>query len=102
MFTLLIFKGHLFPCPAALQWLFSQAPFLKNADHLLTIGLMLVFSLTWRLSPVLGCIPKQPESNKPSSWHAREVLQALHHSRALLELSSKIQLLTDIILQYRL
>ncbi|KAK9535980.1 hypothetical protein VZT92_005805 [Zoarces viviparus] len=32
--------------------------------YLSTIGLVLVFSLRWSLPPTLGCIPKQPDSEK--------------------------------------
>ena len=32
--------------------------------YLLTIGLVPVFSLRWSLPPALGCIPKQPDSEK--------------------------------------
>ncbi|KAK9525362.1 hypothetical protein VZT92_016077 [Zoarces viviparus] len=38
----------------------------SNVDsrYLLTIGLVPVFSLRWSLPPTLGCIPKQPDSEK--------------------------------------
>ena len=34
------------------------------SPYLLTIGLVPVFSFRWSLPPVLGCIPKQPDSSK--------------------------------------
>ncbi|KAI3367081.1 hypothetical protein L3Q82_008120 [Scortum barcoo] len=37
---------------------------LATPRYLLTIGLVLVFSLRWSLPPALGCIPKQPDSEK--------------------------------------
>lgn len=33
--------------------------------YLLTLGIMLVFSLRWSLSPALGRVPKQPDSGRP-------------------------------------
>lgn len=38
--------------------------------YLLTIGLVPVFSLRWSLPPALGCIPKQPDSEKTRSRRA--------------------------------
>ena len=33
--------------------------------YLLTVGIMLVFSLRWSLPPALGCVPKQLDSGRP-------------------------------------
>ncbi|CAK8696581.1 unnamed protein product [Clavelina lepadiformis] len=38
--------------------------------YLFAIGLATVFSLRWSLPPALGCIPKQPDSEKTPSTHA--------------------------------
>lgn len=38
--------------------------------YLLAIGLAPVFSLRWSLPPALGCIPKQPDSEKTRSRRA--------------------------------
>ena len=48
-------------CPLELS---LQSSFNFPLWYLLTIGLVLVFSLRWGLPPDLGCIPKQPNSGK--------------------------------------
>ena len=45
--------------------------FIFPSRYLFAIGLVPVFSLRWDLPPILGCIPKQPDS-----WKApREVAE---------------------------
>ncbi|KAK7882535.1 hypothetical protein WMY93_028709 [Mugilogobius chulae] len=41
-----------------------QSSFQLSLRYLSTIGLVPVFSLRWSLPPALGCIPKQPDSEK--------------------------------------
>lgn len=64
------------------------APFHTSAGHrgnsALTAGPMLVFSLTWKLSPAVGCIHTQPESSTSLIRHTRGIPQAICYSRALL------------------
>ncbi|XP_051632147.1 translation initiation factor IF-2-like, partial [Manacus candei] len=50
--------------------------------YLLAIGLVPVFSLRWSLPPALGCIPKQPDSEKPRARRAGGPLPASHRPRA--------------------
>ena len=38
--------------------------FIFPSRYLFAIGLVPVFSFRWSLPPVLGCIPKQPDSSK--------------------------------------
>ncbi|XP_039351946.1 collagen alpha-1(I) chain-like [Mauremys reevesii] len=47
-----------------------QSSFNFPLRYLLTIGLVPVFSLRWSLPPALGCIPKQPDSEKTRSRRA--------------------------------
>ena len=49
--------------------------------YLSTIGLMPVFSLRWSLPPALGCIHKQPDSEKTVTPARRGPLPASHHPR---------------------
>ena len=61
-------KSRLFSCT---DWLVDRSMdlqiFLCNflLWYLLTVGIMLVFSLRWSLPPALGCVPKQPDSGRP-------------------------------------
>lgn len=50
--------------------------------YLSTIGLVPVFSLRWSLPPALGCIPKQPDSEKTGPRSRRGPLPASHRPRA--------------------
>ncbi|XP_036440343.1 translation initiation factor IF-2-like [Colossoma macropomum] len=50
--------------------------------YLFAIGLVPVFSLRWSLPPALGCIPKQPDSEKNRTPAGRGPLLASHHPRA--------------------
>ncbi|RXN14982.1 senescence-associated [Labeo rohita] len=50
--------------------------------YLSTIGLVPVFSLRWSLPPALGCIPKQPDSEKNRTPAGRGPLPASHRPRA--------------------
>ena len=49
--------------------------------YLSTIGLVPVFSLRWSLPPALGCIHKQPDSEKTVTPARRGPLPASHHPR---------------------
>ncbi|RXN32953.1 basic proline-rich [Labeo rohita] len=50
--------------------------------YLSTFGLVPVFSLRWSLPPALGCIPKQPDSEKNRTPAGRGPLPASHRPRA--------------------
>ncbi|RXN19338.1 basic proline-rich [Labeo rohita] len=61
-----------------------QPPVLFNfpSRYLSTIVLVPVFSLRWSLPPALGCIPKQPDSEKNRTPAGRGPLPASHLPRA--------------------
>ena len=43
----------------------SKVLFIFPSRYLFAIGLSPVFSFRWNVPPILGCIPKQPDSSKP-------------------------------------
>ena len=51
----------------------SKVLFNFPSRYLFAIGLATVFSLRWSLPPALGCIPKQPDSEKTRSGRGKRL-----------------------------